>query len=413
MRGGSVAVVGGSVGGCAAALAAVRGGAEKVTVLERAGGELRGRGVGVSLHNDRYAELEEAGYVHPDMPWGRLDAREWTVRDGDADLGRTLAVHPLTFRAYAWGSLWSELRRRVPEEVDYRTGTTVSAVDADADGVTLRLADGAEERYDAVIGADGYRSVVRNTLFPGLQPTYAGYLGWRGAALGCPAREEGEAAADIAWTTLRTVVFPGGHCIIYRIPDPDTGGFRVNWVFYTVPPDHLDIRLDPRTPTSLPPGRLTAELSDHVREVVAAHFPPYWAECVLRTPREQSFIQPIYDLQVPHYATGRVLLVGDAATVARPHTGGGALKAIQDALVLEKSWRAGGTWEEVTSAYDRDRTADGATMVGLGRRLGRSQVLETPDWASMDASELTAWWLEQHRGSEQSSGFGGVALGRS
>ena len=37
----------------------------------------------------------------------------------------------------------------------------------------------------------------------------------------------------------------------------------------------------------------------------------------LRTPREESFIQPIYDLVVPHYASGRLALAGDAATVAR------------------------------------------------------------------------------------------------
>lgn len=44
MRGGSVAVVGGSIAGCAAALAASRGGAERITVFERADAELRDRG---------------------------------------------------------------------------------------------------------------------------------------------------------------------------------------------------------------------------------------------------------------------------------------------------------------------------------------------------------------------------------
>lgn len=43
MRGGSVAVVGGSIAGCAAALAASRGGAERITVFERADARLRDR----------------------------------------------------------------------------------------------------------------------------------------------------------------------------------------------------------------------------------------------------------------------------------------------------------------------------------------------------------------------------------
>lgn len=44
MRGGSIAVVGGSIAGCAAALAASRGGAGKITVFERADARLRDRG---------------------------------------------------------------------------------------------------------------------------------------------------------------------------------------------------------------------------------------------------------------------------------------------------------------------------------------------------------------------------------
>ncbi|NGO73338.1 monooxygenase, partial [Streptomyces sp. SB3404] len=172
MHAGSVAVVGGSIAGCATALAAVRGGAERVTLFERAAGQLRERGVGLAMHADRYAELADAGYVDDGMPWGPLERRIWTVRDdaGGAALGRDLQVQDFPFRAYSWGPLWSELRRRVPDEVDYRTGASVTAVEEDADGVTLALADGGRERFDVVIGADGYRSVVRDTMFPGLQP---------------------------------------------------------------------------------------------------------------------------------------------------------------------------------------------------------------------------------------------------
>ncbi len=64
-------MVGGSIAGCAAALAASRGGAERITVLERADDRLRDRGVGIALQSDRYDELREAGYVAPEMPWAR------------------------------------------------------------------------------------------------------------------------------------------------------------------------------------------------------------------------------------------------------------------------------------------------------------------------------------------------------
>ena len=49
---------------------------------------------------------------------------------------------------------------------------------------------------------------------------------------------------------------------------------------------------------------------------------------------EQPFLQPIYDLEVPRMAFGRVAILGDAAFVARPHVGAGVAKAAEDALAL-------------------------------------------------------------------------------
>ncbi|RLL70803.1 FAD-dependent monooxygenase [Streptomyces sp. Z26] len=398
MSGGSVAVIGGSIAGCATAIAAARGGADRITVFEREGGRLRESGVGLGMHNDRYAELEAAGYVHASTPWTELNRRVWTSREGDAERGHEIGVQPFPFRGYGWGDIWNDLRARVPETVDYRSDATVTTLEPDADGVTVVLKDGARERFDVVIGADGYRSVVRETMFPGLKPGYAGYLGWRGTSP-LPL-DEGVAEQSEA----QTVGFPGGHCMIYPIPDGQ-GGLRTNWILYTIPPGQ-----DPAAAPA-PPER-TPELMKHLQALVTDHFPPYWAERVLRTPAEKTLMQPIYDLEVPRYATGRMLLAGDAATVARPHTGGGAVKAIQDALVLERAWEKGGDWDAVLGAYDADRTAVGAAMVELGRRLGRAQVDDTPDWSAMDQGGFDAWWQGQHQGSDRKSGFGGHALKR-
>ncbi|MFC9647225.1 FAD-dependent monooxygenase [Streptomyces sp. NPDC056937] len=402
MRGGSVAVVGGSIAGCATALAASRGGAGKITVFERADARLRDRGVGIALHDDRYEELRRAGYVAPEMPWAPLTRRVWSVRDGEADHGRAVGEQPFPFRAYNWGSLWSELRRRVPEEVSYRSGAMVTGVEPDPDGVTLRLADGYQERFDVVIGADGYRSVVREAMFPGAGATYAGYIGWRGTSSdvdGLPS--DGRDAHN--------VVFPGGHCMIYRIPD-GVGGHRLNWVLYTRPPRTDGLHPDLLTPTSLPPGRLHSELIARLRALVADTFPPYWALRVLRTPPETTFIQPIYDLEVPRYTSGRMVLVGDAASVARPHIGGGSVKALQDATALEAAWVAGSDWREVLERYDAGRRAVGAAMVALARRMGGAQVENTPDWSAMGQPEFDVWWQDQNRGSDRSSGFGGHSI---
>ena len=62
-----------------------------------------------------------------------------------------------------------------------------------------------------------------------------------------------------------------------------------------------------------------------------------WAELVRLTRLEGLAVQPVYDLVPARVAAGRCFLVGDAGSVARPHTGLGATKAIQDAIALE--WR--------------------------------------------------------------------------
>jgi 2-polyprenyl-6-methoxyphenol hydroxylase-like FAD-dependent oxidoreductase len=397
MRGAAIAVVGGSIAGCAAARALSRAGAAEVTVFERTGGALRDRGVGLGLQNDRFAELAAAGYVDPETPWVRLSRRVWTVRDGAgtgaAGLGRTIGAQPFPFRSYDWGSLWNGLRRRVPADVDYRAGAAVTAVEPEpgGGGVSVTLDDGRRERFDAVIGADGYRSVVRAAMFPGLAPEYAGYVGWRGTAEALPAGAD-EADAHM-------VVFPGGQCILYLIPAPG-GGTRLNWVLYATPP------------TDQPADRETGELAAFLRGLVTEHFPPRWAATLLDTPVESTFVQPIHDLSVPHYAAGRLLLLGDAATVARPHIGSGAVKALQDATALESAWHSGATLDEVVATYDAARTPVGTALVALARRFGRAQLHHAPDWASMTEDDLSAWWRELNQGSDSHSGFGGHALRR-
>ncbi|MEV7193719.1 FAD-dependent monooxygenase [Streptomyces sp. NPDC093510] len=408
MRGGNVAVVGGSIAGCAAALAVLRGGADEVTVYERAAGDLADRGVGLAMHNSRYAELESAGYVDAGMAWVQLVRRRWYVRDRSAasPLGREIAVMPFPFRTYNWGPLWRELRGRLPGDVDFRAGVTVRAVRPGDGGVEVRTEAGST-RHDLVVGADGYRSVVRAARFGDVRPAYAGYLAWRGAF------PEARLDDPELWADDDCVyaVFPGGHVIIYRIPD-GAGGHRVNWVLYTAPPPGLDLGLglDLRLtgPTSLPPGGLTQALAAHLGYVADELLPPYWGALLRETAPDELLLQPMYDFTAPRCTADRVLLVGDAAAVARPHTGAGAVKALQDATVLESALTSADTWTDALAAYDADRTVSGRSMVDLGRRLGGALVQATPDWRAMDQSAMETWWKQ----ADGTGAFGGRELKR-
>ncbi|MFE9116119.1 FAD-dependent monooxygenase [Streptomyces sp. NPDC007172] len=399
MRGGRVAVVGGSIAGCAAALAAHRAGAGTVTVYERAAGRLADRGVGLAMHNDRYAELEARGFVGAAMPWLQLARRSWYVRDGSTPMGRRIGELPFPFRTYNWGPLWRELRAQVPDSVEFRPGSVIDRLEPAATGVELSTSDGGSDRFDLVVGADGYRSSVRAAVCPEVRPAYAGYLAWRGAF---PVERLPDADR---WPVEDCVfpVFPGGHAVIYRIPD-GRGGHRVNWVLYAAPPAGHGLALD--SPTSLPPGTATDALRAHALELADTRLPPYWGRLVRLTPPGDLLIQPIYDFTAPRYATDRLALVGDAATVARPHTGGSAVKALQDATALESALASATDRSDALAAYDAGRTEIGRGMVEVGRGLGLAMVRRTPDWSAMDQSGLEEWWQR----ADGTRGFGGRRL---
>ncbi|NXY94507.1 FAD-dependent monooxygenase [Streptomyces sp. BR123] len=409
MRGGRVAVVGGSIAGCAFASASARAGADEVSVLERTRGRLADRGVGLCIHDDRAAELTATGALPAGIRAHPLARRRWLVRDDAAGpAGRVFWEQPFPFHSHHWGLLWRGLREATPRSVVYRQGAAVTGVadasDAsDAPGAAggqaeVRLADGTVEPYDLVVGADGYRSVVREAVCPDHLPQYAGYVCWRGNldAARLPAAGAGTWPSD----TVATVCFPGGSCVVYRIPGPD--GLRVNWVLYATPPQAGRLPYD--DPTSFPPGRVTEQLTAHLREVLDRRFPPYWARVLGLTEPGDIHVQPIYDLATDRITAGRLLLAGDAASVVRPHNTSGAAKALQDATAFEAAWRGAGSWAELLSAYRASRGAAGRELVALARRLGRAQVERTPAWAEMDGRAAGAWWQAQLAGAADIGG---------
>ena len=75
---------------------------------------------------------------------------------------------------------------------------------------------------------------------------------------------------------------------------------------------------------------------------------------------------------------GRVAMLGDAASAARPHTGLGVVKATGDAVYLADVIRAHpGDLARALALYDGERLRQGRALVRFGRRLGTH--IETPE----------------------------------
>ncbi|MET0962215.1 MAG: FAD-dependent monooxygenase, partial [Noviherbaspirillum sp.] len=95
---------------------------------------------------------------------------------------------------------------------------------------------------------------------------------------------------------------------------------------------------------------------------------PQFAEMIGKT--VQPFLQPIYDVSSERIAFGRVMLMGDASFVARPHVGMGVTKAAQDAMALVDCIARDGASQAAAKAYEQQRLHAGQAVVQRGRELG-------------------------------------------
>ncbi len=386
VAGSRVGIIGGSIAGCAAAIALGRLGCE-VTILERSSTGLKDRGSGIAIPVALRDELVATGYLPADFVTWAAVGRRWYVADG-SHAGDCRWVQPGPAATNNWGELWRGLRASIGA-ADYRDGAQVGAVTDHGDGVTVDLEDGTRLPFDVLFGADGYRSTVRSELHPDSAPRYAGYILWRG---NFPADE---LADRDAWDEILdsgewiTVGFDGGHAVMYPIPDfhaSSADQLRVNWAIYGPCPDDLTIE----GPSSIPPGEVSQASYARLGQLLADHIPPR-LQPLFTSPRHQVSIQPIYDEIVDTYTQGRIALIGDAATLSRPHTGSGATKALQDARLLETLGATHREWEPLLAAYDEDRSCTGQALVELGRRIGRDQVEHTPPWHTMSPADFEAW----------------------
>jgi len=192
-------IVGGGLGGLHAALALRRAGVDCV-VLEKAA-ELRQIqvGIGMVLWPNGMNALRGVGLMNAVARTGaRVDRITF-----DSHGGARLNSWPVGTLARRLGSPATaidraSLHRVLARELDagvLRLGSRVTAVEDDGNGVRVQMEDGAEERGDVLVGADGARSAVRPQL-SGKHvafPPYAGYTLWHAIIPSLPARPDVEA----------------------------------------------------------------------------------------------------------------------------------------------------------------------------------------------------------------------------
>jgi 6-hydroxynicotinate 3-monooxygenase len=352
----NVAIIGAGMGGLATAAALRKVGID-VNVYEQAKQFVR-LGAGIQVGCNAMKVLRGLG-LEPRMRSQSFYPRSWNNRDwrtgevkfdmifGESAEAKFGAPYLLAHR----GDLHAALASAVPEEC-VRLNHKLVGLDEAADGVRLTFADGATVTADAVVGADGVHSVVRDILFETAPVQYTGRIAYR--------------------TTYPATLLNGE-----KIDDcTKWWGEDRHIVIYYVKPDRSEIYLVTSQPE--PEFRIESwSAKGDVRELrkAFAGFDRQVEQVLAACPDVHKWA--IVDREaLDRWAEGRVTLLGDACHPMTPYMAQGAAMAIEDAAVLS-------------------RCLDGVYCDGIADAFRRFEATRRERTSRVQATSRANTWLKQ------------------
>jgi salicylate hydroxylase len=372
-----VAIVGGGIGGLAAAIA-LRDSGHEISVYEQAD-QFREIGAGVTLHPNATRLLVKLGLGEALRRIGSPTAgvRLMTAAGDPIETGAPRGGAPLSDAGQGYNVHRAEfldvLERAVPSS-SIRLGHRCRDLTQDGSGVVLTFENGGRATHDLVIGADGIRSVVRQRLGLDAPATSEGVMAYRGMV----------PTDRLPWATdaqgLYLWMGTGRSFLCY----PVSAGAFINMVAF------------------VPTDRDSAE-SWSARGDLAALAAEYqgWDDRVGQTITAlgETFVWGIYDRPpLPRWTIGHTTLLGDAAHPMVPHLGQGAGQAIEDAYTLGVLLR-GASVDDLSgrlASYEHLRRQPTALVQGVARQAGKFYRTDFRDAKQRDATMGS--WMKEVRG---------------
>jgi salicylate hydroxylase len=346
-------VVGGGIGGLAAAVALSQQGCH-VTVLEQAA-ELGEIGAGVQLAPNAFAALDALGvgenarkravFTEQLIMMDAVDGSEvGSFPVGQAFRDRFKNPYAVIHRADIHATILEGAQGS--DLIQVETSTKVSSVTQDDAGVTAVDQNGRVFKADALIAADGVRSVIREKMFND-PPRISGHVVYRAVV---PVEEM---PADLQINA--PVVWAGPDC--HLVHYPLRGGQQYNLV--------VTFHSREEEEWSVTDGSKEEVLSyfegicPRARQML--HLPKTWRRWATadRNPLEK-------------WGEGRVTMLGDAAHGMLQYMAQGACMAIEDAVTLGEAMKhCQGDVLQAFQLYEKSRIPRTARVVLSAREMGR------------------------------------------
>jgi salicylate hydroxylase len=313
----NIIIVGGGIGGLAAALALLRHGLD-VEVYEQSS-ELKEVGAGVQIGANGTRVLHALGLkaalertqVIPSGKEARLwnTGASWKTLDlGAIAVARYGSPHILMHRGDLHAALAEAIRGIKADAL--KLGHRFVGLAQSSEGVEVSFADGKSAAAGLVIGADGIHSKVREILFGRDSAKFTGCVAWRGLI---PMQELPQ---HLARNTATSWLGPAGHVLHY----PVRSGQLMNFISFLERTDWQVESWTMRGTTEELANDFRGWHSDVHAMIRGIETPYKWALWV-RDP-------------MAGWSRGRVTLLGDACHPTLPFLGQGAVMALEDAYVL-------------------------------------------------------------------------------